>query len=200
MSLTRATRILCLHGYHGSAAILRRQMAPLAATFPPEIELVFVDAPSLADGDFGWWHPGFRGWERTRDWAIELLHAQPVDAIFGFSQGAALAGLLAAVAETEPSPFRLDAAIMVGGFTSTQAQHADLFARKLRVQSVHVAGRRDSIVPISDSLLLGERFADPVIVVHDGGHVIPVDTAVATAIADLLNGPAPVATGRASDA
>jgi pimeloyl-ACP methyl ester carboxylesterase len=195
------TRILCLHGYHGSAAILRRQIAPLAATLPEHVELLFVDAPSLADGDFGWWHPGFRGWERTRDWAVELLRDEPVDALFGFSQGAALVGLLAAVAEAGSAPpIRFDAAIMVGGFTSTQAQHAHLFAGKLTVASVHIAGRGDSIVPMSDSLLLADRFADPVVVVHEGGHVIPADTAVTTAISDLLSAAAPGATARVPDA
>jgi hypothetical protein len=60
-----------------------------------------VDAPSLASGDFGWWHEGFRGWERTRDWAVELLRTGPrIDGIFGFSQGAALTGLLAALRDT----------------------------------------------------------------------------------------------------
>lgn len=61
------TRMLCLYGYHGSAAILRRQIAPLVAVLPAHVELVFVDAPSLSSGDLGWWHEGFRGWERTRD-------------------------------------------------------------------------------------------------------------------------------------
>ncbi len=80
----RDLRMLCLHGYHGSGAILRRQMAPLAAAIPANVELVYVDAPSLSAGDFGWWHEGFRGWERTRDWAVELLPAGPrIDGIFG---------------------------------------------------------------------------------------------------------------------
>jgi predicted alpha/beta hydrolase family esterase len=200
-SMPTTTRVLCLHGYHGSAAILRRQIAPLAVTLPSQIELMFVDAPSLADGDFGWWHPGFRGWERTHDWAIELLSSEPVDALFGFSQGAALVGLLAAVAETGSASIRFDAAIMVGGFTSTQPQHAGLFARKLTVRSVHVAGRRDSIVPIGDSMLLAGRFTDPAVVVHEGGHVIPAVTAVTTAISDLLSLAAPGrATARVADA
>ncbi len=56
----RTTRMLCLHGYHGSAAILRLQIAPLAAALPAHVELVFVDAPSLLSGDVGWWHEGFR--------------------------------------------------------------------------------------------------------------------------------------------
>ena len=35
--------MLCLHGYHGTGAILRRQMAPLAAAIPSNVELVYVD-------------------------------------------------------------------------------------------------------------------------------------------------------------
>jgi pimeloyl-ACP methyl ester carboxylesterase len=179
-------RILCLHGYHGSAAVLRRQIAPVAASLPAHVELVFVDAPSLASGDFGWWHEGFRGWERTRDWAIELMSAQHFDGVFGFSQGAALAGLLAALHDDEPAPISFDFAIMVSGFTSSLPQHAHLFRRKLSVPSLHVIGRADGIIPMRDSLLLAERFTDPVIIEHPGGHVIPDDPAITARIADFV--------------
>jgi Serine hydrolase (FSH1) len=185
----RDLRMLCLHGYHGTAAILRRQMAPLAAALPPNVELVYVDAPSLATGDFGWWHEGFRGWERTRDWAVELLRTgPPIDGLFGFSQGAALTGLLAALRDSEPGQVRFEFAIMVGGFTSTPPQHAGLFRRKLTVPSVHVTGRADVIVPRRDSLLLADRFADPLVIEHPGGHVIPGARAVTAPIADFLAG------------
>jgi predicted esterase len=183
----RDLRMLCLHGYHGTGATLRRQMAPLAAAIPSNVELVYVDAPSLSLGDFGWWHDGFRGWERTRDWAAELLRTAPrIDGIFGFSQGAALAGLLAALRDSRPSPLWFEFAIMVGGFTSTMPQHAELFRHKLTVPSVHVTGRADVIVPRRDSLLLADRFAGPLVIEHPGGHVIPAGTAVTAPIADLL--------------
>src|SRR5580698_2716865 len=127
-------RILCLHGYHGSAAILRNQMAGMVSAMPADIEFVYVDAPSLARGDFGWWHEGFSGWERTREWAINLFESQlPFDGLFGFSQGAALTGLLAAVNESEyhgeSGESWFDFAVMVGGFKSDSPQHADLFER-----------------------------------------------------------------------
>lgn len=179
-------RILSLHGYRGSAAILRRQIAPVAATLPADVELVFVDAPSLASGDFGWWHEGFRGWERTRDWAIELMSAQHFDGVFGFSQGAALTGLLAALCDEQPAPISFDLGIMVSGFTSTMQQHAHLFTRKLSVPSLHVIGRADGVVPMRDSLLLADRFANPVIIEHAGGHVIPDDPAITARIADFV--------------
>jgi Serine hydrolase (FSH1) len=183
----RDLRMLCLHGYHGSAEVLRRQMAPLASAIGNNIELVYVDAPSLARGDFGWWHEGFSGWERTRDWVVDLLSAGPrIDGIFGFSQGAALTGLLAGVRDSQPSLVQFEFAIMVGGFTSDMPQHADLFRQKLTVPSVHVTGRADSIVPSRDSLRLAARFADPVVIEHGGGHVIPGDRAVTAQLAGFL--------------
>jgi hypothetical protein len=180
-------RMLCLHGYHGSAAILRRQMAPLASALPADIEFVYIDAPSLAAGDFGWWHEGFSGWEHTRDWIVGRLSAGPlIDGIFGFSQGAALAGLLAGLRDSQPSLVQFKFAIMVGGFTSTMPKHAGLFRRKVAIPSVHVTGRADTIVPSRDSLRLADRFADPLIIEHAGGHVIPGHSLVTEPITSFL--------------
>ena len=182
-------RVLCLHGYHGSGAILRDQMETLTNSLPANIELVYVDAPSRATGDFGWWHEGFDGWERTRDWAIELVCAGPrFDGIFGFSQGAALAGLLTAVKESGSAPpeFRFDFAIMVGGFTSNQPRHTEMLRHKLTTPSAHVIGRSDMVVPLKDSLRLADRFTNPLIIEHPGGHVVPGHDGVAGPIAQFL--------------
>src|ERR1700733_8204526 len=185
----RGLRMLCLHGYHGTGAILRRQMAPLAAAIPSNAELVYVDAPSVSAGSFGWWHEGFSGWERTRDWAVELLRTGPrIDGIFGFSQGAALTGLLARPRGAPPPPLEFGFAIMVGGFTSNAPQHARLFGHQLTMPSVHVTGRADVIVPRRDSLLLAGRFADPLVIEHPGGPVIPGTAAVTALVADFLAG------------
>lgn len=182
-------RLLCLHGYHGTGATLRRQMAPLADALPADIEFVYIDAPSLSSGGFGWWHEGFSGWEHTRDWITDRLSTGPrIDGLFGFSQGAALTGLLSAERESPRAPGGLDFgfAIMVGGFTSFLPQHAHLFPRPLTIPSVHVTGRSDGVVPRSDSLKLAGRFADPLVLEHSGGHVIPGNRAIAEPIARFL--------------
>jgi hypothetical protein len=102
------------------------------------------------------------------------------------STSAALTGLLAALRDSSPAPLEFEFAIMVGGFTSTTPRHAELFRHKLTVPSVHVMGRGDGIVPRQDSLLLADRFADPLVIEHPGGHVIPGDSAVTAPIADFL--------------
>ena len=188
--------ILALHGYHGSAQTLRRQIAPLAEALPSSVDLTFVDAPSLARGDFGWWHEGFTGWEATRDWIAELTAGEHFDGVIGFSQGAALAGLLLATQEAAGDAagktahafgFGFGFGVMIGGFTSEEPRHAPLLRRKLTTPSLHVTGRADGIVPMRDSLRLAERFADPVIVEHGGGHVIPTDPRALARIVEFVD-------------
>jgi Serine hydrolase (FSH1) len=162
--------------------------APLSAVLPLGVELVFVDAPSLSRGDFGWWHDGFRGWERTRDWVLDLA-AEHFDGVFGFSQGAALTGLLAALQQIDPTTsLRFEFAVMFSGFTSFKPQHAALFEQTIALPSLHVMGASDGIVAMRDSLRLAARFEEPVIVRHSGGHVIPADQAIASRIADFVAG------------
>jgi hypothetical protein len=187
----RDLRILCLHGYHGSAAVLRRQMAALTAAMPADVEFVYVDAPSLAEGDFGWWHAGTGGWERTREWATRLFRSTGgFDGVFGFSQGAALTGLLAGLQQAHTGDpnhdIRLEFAVMVGGFKSDAAEPDDLFARPLTVPSIHVIGRSDMVVPPEESRLLADAFIDPLVLEHAGGHVVPGHPAVTGPVAALL--------------
>jgi hypothetical protein len=187
-------RVLCLHGYHGSGRILREQMRPLTADLGPSIEFVHVDAPSITRGDFGWWHEGFRGWEQTRDWMVQLFEQQShFDGIFGFSQGAALASLLVGMRDTAgqaagSKPLDFEFAVMVGGFRSDSAMHADLYAdtESYTLPSLHIMGRSDSIVPIGDSRVLAEQFTSPVVLEHSGGHVIPGTPSIREGVAHFL--------------
>jgi predicted esterase len=170
-------RLLCLHGYHGNKDILRRQMAPLVEGMASLAEFVTVDAPSLAEGDFGWWHGNFpsssgnyRGWGRTSDWATRLFARDThFDGVFGFSQGAALTGVLPGM------PLDFGFAIMVGGFRSEMPAHLELYAKTDRyaLPSLHIIGTSDQIVPAADSRVLAAQFASPVILEHAGGHIVP---------------------------
>jgi pimeloyl-ACP methyl ester carboxylesterase len=179
-------RILCLHGYHGNAEIMRRQMAALASSIS-DVEFVYVDAPSLAVGDFGWWHSPANGWDRTREWALDIFTTQPrFDGVFGFSQGAAFTGLLAGMQQEPGSTIRFDFAVMVGGFKNDARQHADLYRRKLTMPSLHIIGHTDGVIPPHESEDLAEQFENPVVLYHGGGHVVPADHALVSGVAKFL--------------
>ena len=170
-------RVLCLHGYHGSADIMRGQMAPLTRGLDHLAEFVYVDAPSLAAGDFGWWHAvddarvtRYEGWPRTREWICSFFEREGrFDGVFGFSQGGALAGLLVGLR----SPF--DFAALAGGFLAEDRSLDSIYDSRAAyaLPSVHLIGRTDSIIPPDDSRRLSARFLRPLVLEHEGGHVIP---------------------------
>ncbi len=198
MAITRKLRILCLHGYRGTARVLRDQMRALVAGTESLADYVCFDAPSLKDGDFGWWHavdsptatgrgdPGVRGashsrgWTRTRGWLESTFAEQgPFDGVFGFSQGAALAGLLVGLRApggraTSEQPIVFDYAVVVSGFATNDPAHAALYSSResYDLPSLHLIGRSDFIVPPAKSFELAAAFSNPMIVEHDGGHVI----------------------------
>ncbi len=187
-------RILCLHGYHGSGRILRSQMKPLVEDLDPAVEFVYVDAPSLSAGDFGWWHLNFKGWERTMEWAVSFFQREPrFDGVFGFSQGAALTSLLVGMRApdgrvTRHKPLFFDFAIMAGGFRSDSPAHAHLYAatRSYGLPSLHLIGQADRLVPAEDSRALAAAFASPTVLEHPGGHVIAGTPAIRRGFADFL--------------
>lgn len=192
-------RILCLHGYRGSADTLRTQMRSLLHGLESWVEFVHVDAPSLSSGDFGWWHAvpsqssalgadlgvgkramHYEGWERTRDWAISVFEQQgPFAGVFGFSQGAALTALLVGMRApdgkvTPEHPLSFDFAMMVGGFISNDPRHAQLYEStdSFALPSLHLIGRSDFVVATEASRALAARFKTPLVLEHDAGHII----------------------------
>jgi predicted esterase len=146
-------------------------MRPLTQGLEQLAEFVCVDAPSLATGDFGWWHAvsndvddpeqpamRYKGWPETKTWLISLFQqSPPFDGVFGFSQGAALTSLL------------------VGGFVSNDGSHANLYRRESEygLPSAHIIGESDLVVPSSSSDRLASTFKNPLILRHSGGHIIP---------------------------
>jgi hypothetical protein len=204
-------RVLCLHGYHGNAEVLRAQLTPLANGLDDLVEFVYVDAPSLAAGDFGWWHAEaaeittaergagvgrgakrYRGWQKTRDAIVSAFTLQgPFDGVFGFSQGAALASLLVGlrshdglVGNKPGSPeggilsraksLNFDFAAMAGGFVVADADLAGLYGERSNydLPTVHIIGRSDAVVPNHASFGLASKFNNPLILAHEGGHII----------------------------
>ena len=203
----RPLRILCLHGYHGSGEVLRRQMQSLISGLESRVELVYLDAPALSEGDYGWWHARggdesgvghapmrYEGWDRTRKAIVAAFEQRgPFDGVFGFSQGAALAGLLVGLrapdgVPTTEQPLTFDFAILVSGFVSNDPAHAPLYAHpgSYALPSLHIVGRSDGIVPARDSKELAARFGDATILEHGGGHVIASEPSIRSGVDSFL--------------
>jgi dienelactone hydrolase len=183
----RDLRILCLHGYHGTASVLRQQMSPMTAGLDRSIEFVYEDAPSLAENDFGWWHSPARGWDRTRAWAVDLFASQRFDGVFGFSQGAALTGLLAGMRERAMDGITFDFAVVVSGFMNDSPDLAELYRPQFTVPSVHVISRVDAVIPPRMSHDLAARFTEPTVLEHSGGHIVPGDSHVVVGVEEFLD-------------
>jgi predicted esterase len=175
-------RILSLHGYSGNGEVLKRQMRAWAEELRDRAEFVCVDAPSLSSGDFGWWHSvsddhagahrHCQGWARSRDFLVALCAQARFDGVFGFSQGAAAAALVAGLGARDGNPPGF--AIMVGGFVTGDLEHQPLYEAlaQAQVPSLHLIGRNDNIVAPRASQALAQRFTAPLVLEHDGGHVI----------------------------
>ncbi|TPX11051.1 uncharacterized protein E0L32_007912 [Thyridium curvatum] len=124
------------------------------------------------------------------------------DGVVGFSQGGAVAAMLAAALEPDravpPPPAGSDAAaedgpaawadelraanggrplrfaVSYSGFWAPPAELAWLYEPPVATPTLHVLGGLDTVVDESRSRALVDRCEDPVVVVHPGGHYVPV--------------------------
>jgi fermentation-respiration switch protein FrsA (DUF1100 family) len=127
-----------------------------------------------------------------------------VDGVIGFSQGGAGAALLASLLETSLSngfgsyrspPWEkgtydfasflpqlraangdrpLKFAVVYSGFLAPPPQFAWLYFPPIRTPTLHFLGSLDTVVDEGRSLGLAEKCVDPVVVVHPGGHFVPM--------------------------
>lgn len=178
-------RLLGLHGFRGTGAALRAQLAGLGGA---GLDAVCPDSPA----ESGWWNATgegaskcYVGWQESLEWLRGfVLQNGPFDAVLGFSQGAACAALLAGAG------LPIARVILIGGFVSRDPEHAGLYAQ-LTLPSLHVIGRADRIVPPEASRSLAAHFREPQVFEHEGGHVIPNSDAARAALAAFLS-PRPV--------
>lgn len=149
---------------------------------------------------YGWFlhdeEPGLlRGFEDgMRAIADAIEEAGGVDGVLGFSQGGAVAALVAAALEVDrPLPEdeaqrswvkRLREAnggkplkfcIVYSGFvTRPGAQLGWLYEGTIKTPSCHFFGSMDTVVEESRCRGLTEQFVEPDVIVHPGGHHVPV--------------------------
>lgn len=123
------------------------------------------------------------------------------DGVLGFSQGAVFAHLVCAAAcgwetgvEGVEGISGLKFGIMVAGFPTRDAGMQGMLERDMKeggvkIPSLHVWGRGDTLVPPEGSEMLSELFeaGSRECVVHDGGHVVPQKKEERKAVADFVS-------------
>ncbi|CAI5794617.1 Esterase OVCA2 [Podarcis lilfordi] len=210
-------RLLCLHGYRQSADIFRARTGSLRKALRGRAELLYVDAPHSVDAPLpsgeaasgaleadskGWWFSNpqeatfsaleeassCKGLEESLDSVAKAFAEQgPIDGLLGFSQGAALVGIICALKQRGDPRFPFDFAIVVAGFKSQAAPHQGYYQEPIVVPSLHVLGETDRVIPAEMSRQLASCFAEPVSLIHTGGHFVPASAPQKKAYLEFLD-------------
>ncbi|KAH7126307.1 serine hydrolase FSH [Dactylonectria estremocensis] len=123
--------------------------------------------------------------------ADAIREAGGVDAVCGFSQGGALAGLVAAALEDRPLPEGHEGdwarglrvansgkpvkfAVSYSGFFAPVESLQFCYEPNIKTPTLHYLGSLDTVVEESRSQALVDRCEEPVVVIHPGGHHVPV--------------------------
>ncbi|XP_037074709.1 esterase OVCA2-like isoform X2 [Pollicipes pollicipes] len=193
---TRPLRVLMIHGYRQNASSCREKSGAFRKLTKRHIDPVFISAPLVVPSkpdeansadERGWWFSGAddsfsagqqselcRGFEASLATvrAAALEHA-PIDGVLGFSQGAALVGLLCALQQRGELDWTFRFAILVAGFRSRSMPHAKLYEESITLPTLHVFGDTDRVIPKEMSEDLLKCYTDAAVLNHSGGHHIP---------------------------
>nr|GAT48770.1 predicted protein [Mycena chlorophos] len=207
-----ATTILALHGFSQNASIFSKRLGALRKQCGNSVEFVFVDAPMIlqpvdlagfastealdATGAGSESRAWFR-WNETKNEAVglpdsiaflrDVLKSRHFDGVLGFSQGATVAGFLAALLERPEAypdfmvdgkaphpPFKF--CVAVSGFRMRGAIGEAVFASNYRTPTLHVIGHNDVVVIEERSRTLIAVSDNARVEEHDGGHFVPSKT------------------------
>jgi len=137
----------------------------------------------------GWWRSDVTrmrtdGLEESLAFLRDILRTQRFEGVLGFSQGAALAALVAALLERPQTypPFLVDGepphppfkfCVAVSGFKVPGPLSAAIFSDGYATPTLHVLGRNDILVVEERSRTLINVSIGKRVVEHDGGHFVP---------------------------
>lgn len=202
------TTLIGLHGFTMNGAGLRYMLAGLEPRLADVVDFVYPDAPHTASeesvaalasrlGGFRpkppnlqWWDASaggqaYMGWETTREALAREASRHSSVALFGFSQGAAVAAALAAAASRGQFP-AVAFVVLVAGFAARAPEVAALFSEPIRVPSLHVYGDADPFAKHAPALV--ERFAPEAreVLRWSGRHAVPVNGEAADTLVEFV--------------
>lgn len=198
-------KIICLHGYAMNSKWLQSWLETIQQHLGDDYLLLYPQGPiecpaeevramaarfnaSLPEERIGrgknwcWYRadeerpPHYHQIEITLDFLTDYFAQHgPIDGIIGWSQGAVMTAILAALRQNEPeSHFKFSWAILCGGFLPGDVRYRPLFAHPLNLPTLHVSGEKESdfmrkqASKMQAAFLKAERLDTPC------GHIMPV--------------------------
>jgi len=194
--ILKKPRFLCLHGFRTSSHILRQQLRRWPKSVLGKLDLVFLDAPYLAQGKSeveGYFDPPYYEWfQFSEDYQVYnnfeesiayiedfMTKHGPFDGLMGFSQGAILSAALPGmqldgVALTKVPKIKYVIVMSGGKFGGSKIGAPKLaataFTSPLKCPSLHIIG--DACFLKEPGIELLESFVDPFVINHPKGHAI----------------------------
>ncbi|KAG0708690.1 serine hydrolase FSH [Suillus ampliporus] len=161
---------------------------------PSTASLEDLEVSDTTSSDFsttprGWWKVHLESTDapRMEDSLLllrDILQRDRYDGVFGFSQGAAMAALLAALLERPHMypPFLIDGeaphppfkfCVSVSGFKTPGSLSAEIFGASYSTPTLHVLGRTDVIVIEERTKVLLDLSQNKRVEGHVGGNFVP---------------------------
>ncbi|BBM98958.1 hypothetical protein MPTK1_1g17540 [Marchantia polymorpha subsp. ruderalis] len=193
----RKLRVLGLHGFRTSGAILKKQLSKWTPAVHDLLDITYLDGPTPAQGESDFAHifegPYFEWMQSNKDYSKFFNYREslayimdfmekngPFDGVLGFSQGCTLAGCLVAVQQrkweilgksaADLPPIRFYIAI-AGAHLRDPGIHDVYLGSPIDVPSLHFSGEKDPLHEPSTFFL--RYWKDPVVITHPAGHTVP---------------------------
>lgn len=160
--------------------------------------------------NLGWWYGrdtvnDYKGIEVSLSSVAKFINGRPIHGAIGFSQGAALAGMVCSLVDCHnnpdkvaairsqglpvddflclPAQERLRFMMAIGGYQGTLKYYGSLYQWPMETPSIHTLASLDAIVEHRLSMDLARSFTSYEIVEYFGSHFIPRDPASVNALA-----------------
>ncbi|KAL2870167.1 serine hydrolase-domain-containing protein [Aspergillus lucknowensis] len=161
------------------------------------------------DTNRGWWYGRdlvsmYKGVEASLSSVAEFIYGRPVHGIIGFSQGAAMAGMVCSLLDCHNNPAKVAAIraqglpvddylalpgqdplrfmIGIAGYRGTLKYYGSLYQWPMQTPSIHTLASMDAVVENQHTIDFAHSFQSYEIVEFFGSHFIPRDPTTVNAL------------------
>ncbi len=197
-TLKRGPRILALHSFRTSGLIFEKQLRISGLynllTQDLNAEVTFVNSPHSASGPipqdvlmafpsddyYEWWNAtldeeqntwNYQNCDESLEYLYSVWKEDEFDGIIGFSQGAAMSALLAAMLKKDNAMRIPKFIICISGIKVRDPRFVPYYKAISDLPSAHIFGQHDPVKILTNKLV--KCFDSPVILTHERGHIVP---------------------------